>query len=101
MAKLTALPSMDIISGMKGVVDYYVWMGIPCARRWPRSPSSKRSLAVRTQWPAFSYSASAWRSLTPEVQALYVRMSASTSITGRDLFMKAYLSGLYAYPTGP
>src|SRR3989304_5679155 len=35
MAKLTALPDPPTIRRFRGLVDFYTWKGIPCARRWP------------------------------------------------------------------
>ncbi|MBA7665758.1 hypothetical protein ES703_73832 [subsurface metagenome] len=109
MAKLKALPSLAIISGFKGVIDYYVnyqscdrevaGPGIPCARRWPRSPGHKRAPAVEAQWAAFSEAARYWSQLTPEIQAPYNKMASGTGLTGRDMFTRGYISGLYRYET--
>ena len=109
MAKLLSLPSMDIISGFKGVIDYYVnfqscdrevaGKGIPCARRWPKSPGHVRSVAVMEQWSAFSEAARYWSELTPEVQAPYNKMASGTGLSGRDMFTRGYISGLYRYET--
>jgi len=110
MAKITAMPATAIISGFKGVLDYYVnyqacdrsvsGPGIPCVRRWPRSPGKKRSAAVEAQWPAFTIAARLWNELSPEVQAAYNSMAMHGGLNGRDLASRAYLSGLFAYPTG-
>lgn len=32
---------------LKGVLDYYVWRGIPCVRSWPRSPKLPRAPRVK------------------------------------------------------
>jgi len=107
MAKLLALPSMDIISGFKGVIDFYVnyqscdrsvaGSGIPCARRWPRSPGHKRAPAVEAQWSAFSEASQYWSQLTQDVQDAYNKMASGTGLSGRDMFMRAYIKGLYRY----
>jgi len=109
MAKLIALPEQAIISGFKGVIDFYVnyqscnrevaGEGIPCARKWPRSPGHKRAPAVMAQWSAFSESAKYWSQLSPEIQAPYNKMAESTGLTGRDMFTRGYISGLYRYET--
>jgi len=109
MAKLTALPSLDIISGFRGVIDYYVnyqscnrevaGKGIPCARRWPRSPGKRRAVAVEAQWPAFTESSQYWLQLSPEVQDAYKKMASGTGLSGRDMFTRGYISGLYRYET--
>ena len=110
MAKLLSLPSMDIISGFKGVIDYYVnyqscdrevsGPGIPCARKWPHSPGHKRAPAVEAQWAAFSEAAQLWSQLTPAIQDAYNKMASGTGLTGRDMFSRGFISGLYRYETG-
>lgn len=109
MAKLLVLPEQAIISGFKGVIDFYVnyqscdrevaGKGIPCARRWPRSPGHKRSAAVMEQWAAFSEASRYWSQLTPEIQSAYNKMASGTGISGRDMFTRSYISGLYRYET--
>jgi len=108
MAKLKALPSLDIISGFRGVIDYYVYhpscpaetgvAGTPCARRWPRSPGKRRAPAVEAQWPVFTDAAGLWSLLSPEVQEAYNTMAEATGFSGRDLFQRSYISGIFQYP---
>ncbi|MBA7575256.1 hypothetical protein ES708_17077 [subsurface metagenome] len=99
MAKITKLPAQAIIDGFKGTIDYYVYMGIPCARAWPKSPGKSRSDAVRAQWPIFAYSAAEWLNLAPIVQDAFKTLATNSGLSGRDMFTRAYLSGLYRYPT--
>lgn len=107
MAKLTVLPHQAIIDGFKGKVDFYVnyqtrdpsvrGPGIPCARRWPRSPGRRRAPDVEAQWPAFSYAAAKWITLSQEIQDAYNEMASGTGLSGRDMFTRSYLTGLYRY----
>ena len=107
MAKLKVLPHEAIISGFKGVIDFYInyqtrdpavrGPGVPCARRWPRSPGKRRAAAVEEQWPAFAYAASEWNNLSQEIQAAYNAMASGTGLSGRDMFTRSYLTGLYRY----
>lgn len=92
MAKLKKLPSMAIIDGFKGKIDFYLWKGIACARKWPRSPGHDRAPAVEAQWPQFAFAGSYFTSLSPEVQAAWRDMARSYPITGRDLFTKAFIN---------
>lgn len=92
MAKITKMPSLAVIGGMKGVIDYYVHDGQPCARKWPRSPGHFRAPAVEAQWSAFTWAASNWNSLSPEVRDAYKTMASGTNMTGRDLFIKGFIS---------
>lgn len=107
MAKLKTLPELAIIDGFKGVIDFYVnyqssdpetrGPGVPCARRWPRSPGKRRAAAVEAQWPAFAYAAAHWADLSAEIQAGYNEMASGTGLSGRDMFTRSYLTGLYRY----
>ena len=101
MAVLDALPEQSIIDGFKGTVDYYVCRGIPCARSWPRRPRLPRAPGVEAGYAAFTYAARAWTSLSPQVQDAYRTMAHGGRMSGRDLFARSYIKGLFAYPTGP
>jgi hypothetical protein len=94
VAKIGKLPGLNIIKGFKGTLDYYVWKGIACVRSWPRSPGHRRAPAVEAQWSAFAQASKLWNELSPVVQEAYKRMSAGTSLSGRDVFTKSYLSPL-------
>jgi len=98
MAKLAVMPQQGIIDGFKGTVDFYVYMGIPVARSWPRPPSGSRSPAVQAQWPAFAYAAKEWLNLSAFVQRAYEKLATGSGLTGRDMQVRAYLTGLYRYP---
>ncbi|TEU08463.1 MAG: hypothetical protein E3J25_11965 [Anaerolineales bacterium] len=45
MARIDALPSIKIIRGLKGILDFYVWKGLPCVRAWPRYRPAKQTAA--------------------------------------------------------
>lgn len=93
MAKLAVMPHQDIISGFKGTIDFYIWMGIPVARRWPRSPGHRRAPLVEEQWPDFTTATQIWNQLDEHTQQAFNETAHGTNLTGRDLSMKAYLSG--------
>lgn len=95
MAKIKRLPNLNIISGFKGKIDYYVYMGQPCARTWPRSPGPVRAPAVMARWQAFSFISRSWNSLPPAIREAYVHTAQNTNLTGRDLFTKNFISPVY------
>lgn len=97
MVKLKSLPEQAVIDGFKGTIDYYVHCGVPCVRSWPRSPGKRRSPNVEKQWPAFATASRLWNTLAPEVRDTYNLMSQTSSFSGRDLFTKSYISGIYGY----
>ncbi|GAH55530.1 unnamed protein product [marine sediment metagenome] len=98
MARLTVLPSQAIIDGLKGSIDFYVYMGIPVARAWPKSPGKARSPGVQAGWTPFSYASQEWKNLSPIVQAAYNQIATNSGLSGRDMQVRAYLTGLYRYP---
>lgn len=95
MAKIKALPGIDIISGFKGTLDFYVHDGQPCVRSWPRSPGKNRSPSVQSAWPAFSWAASNWNTLSPEIQQAYNLTASEMTMSGRDLFTKSFISSYF------
>ena len=94
MAKLLVLPEQAIIDGFKGKIDFYQWLGLPVARKWPRSPGHNRSPAVQAQWDTFIDANQLWSQLSPEVQAAYNDLATGTDLTGKDFFVRSYISGL-------
>ena len=100
MAIITTFPAEDIISGFKGSIDYYIHAGLRCVRSWPRSPGHKRTPAVEAQWPAFKIASQLWNQLSPEIRTAFNTMAQASGLNGRDLSARAYLSGLFTYPTG-
>lgn len=101
MAKLDKLPALAIIDGYKGVLDFYLCMGIPCVRKWPSSPGKNRSAAVQAQWPVFATAARLYSQLTPAMWQVYFDMAKDTSLTARDVFTKSYISGMLTWYVAP
>lgn len=94
IAVLTELPSQAIIDGFKGHIDFYLWKGIPCCRKWPvyrpRAPYPGEAL----NQGAFAYINRLWSQLPANIQALYRDMAVGTPLTGKDLLVMAYMKGL-------
>ena len=84
---------MAIIDGFKGTLDFYIHDGQPCVRMWPRSPGHDRAPAVQEQWDAFAFPSYYWKFLSPEVKDAWNRMASGHSVTGKDLFTKAFING--------
>lgn len=94
MVKLKALPSQAIIDGFKGTADFYINMGIPCARAWPRSPGHRRTPSVEAQWIPFSYIQTLASILPAEIIDWYKEMAAGTPYTWKDYLTRAYIAGI-------
>lgn len=99
MVVLRGLPNQQIIDGFKKHIDFYVWMGLPCARKWPVSPGHNRTQPVEAQWPIFSTAAKLWIDLAVDVKLAYNTMAVGTPLTGRDIFVRSYISGIFQPPT--
>ena len=98
MAKLAALPELDIINGFRGTLDYYVYMGIPCCRAWPVRRSLPFTPQEQAQWPIFADATRLWNTLSPEVQAAYKAMASGSTLSGRDMMIKMYINGKSILP---
>lgn len=94
LARLDKMPSQEIIDGLKGVVDFYYWKGIPCARKWPHWAKREPTPDEKAAQDRFAYAARSWKNLPEYVKAAYNNMAASTFNTGREIYMRTYLSGL-------
>lgn len=93
MATLDRMPSQAIIDDLKGVIDFYYWKGIPCARRWPTWVKRTATTREKANQDAFTYAIMSYAELPPVVRQFYVEMAAGTNVTARDLFLRAYLKG--------
>lgn len=95
MAKIKTMVGQEVISGFKGVIDFYVYMGIPCARKWPKKTGKIRSPAVMEQWFSWRYITQVWNQIDPAIQDAYRDTAQNTNLTGRDLFSKNFISASY------
>ena len=98
MAIIKHMLGEKVISGFRGVIDFYYYMGIPCARRWPRSPGKKRTPASMAWWAPFAYASSEWNNLSEEVRRTYEELASDTGLSARDMFTRAYMTGLFRNP---
>lgn len=98
MAIIKEMLGEKVISGFKGTLDFYYYMGVPCCRAWPKSPGSNRTPAVQAGWALFANASREWDNLSPEVRRTYEELATGSALSGRDMFMRAYMKGLYAYP---
>lgn len=93
MAVIKVMPSEATISGFKGSLDFYYYMGLACVRKWPASPGHLRAPAVMATWQFFAEASRLWNTLSPEVRLAYEAMASDTGLSGRDMFQRCYLTG--------
>ena len=94
MARLSALPDESRISGLRHVIDFYVYRGLPCARKWPRSPKTPRAETTQHMIDVFRYAVYMYKMLSADQIEYYKNLARGTDLTPRDYFMRAYLGGI-------
>ena len=98
MAKLNAMPSQAIVDGLAGCVDFYLWRGIPCARKWPRCTAIPRTTGEQLAAAEFAYINKQAKNVPPNIQATYIELAAASSLTWKDWLTRLYLSGSSSLP---
>jgi len=95
VARLTALPSIDIIRGFKGTIDFYLWRGLPCARKWPRRAPGRRTDAEIASSALFGEVSTNYRLLAPLALAAFQEAAKDQPRTARDLYISAVYGHLH------
>lgn len=95
MARITVMPSEEVIGALKGVLDFYFWKGIPCVRKWPHTPMSSRTQASLDSAQLFGQIARGWALVGGVVKDQYTELAAGTPRTGRDVYMAGVLGHLH------
>lgn len=101
MAVLASLPSMAVIDGHRGRLDFYNCRGIHCVRRWPRWKLTERSEAVKKQTQAFTYANNLQKELPANVIETWKEMASQSNLTWKDWLLRAYLGGTLTAPGMP
>jgi len=95
MARLKALPAIEVIRGFKGVVDFYLWRGLPCARAWPRFSRTRWTAPSRASAALFGLIIKAYSLLGATPKAAFDDDAADQPRTGRDIYVSAVLGHLH------
>ncbi len=99
MAIIKEMLGKKQIDGFKGKLDFYYYMGLPIARRWPRSQGNSQTPASVAQIPKFIYCSQLFRQVSPFVYQTYIDIAAKSGLHGKDWFTRAYYGKMYHYPT--
>ncbi len=95
MARLRVLPHQDIIDGFKGKIDFYIWKGIPCARKWPvwrpRAPTPEE----KANQDDFTRINQAAIGMPVEFIDAYRTLAQGTPFTWKDLMVRSFMRGLW------
>ncbi|MBA7633510.1 hypothetical protein ES703_41078 [subsurface metagenome] len=95
MARLTALPSIDIIRGFKGTLDFYLWRGLPCVRKWPHSRGKRRTAAEIASANLFGAIIKAYSLLGEGALQAYRESALDNPRTARDIYVSGVLGHLH------
>jgi hypothetical protein len=98
MAKLNAMPAQSIVDSLAGIVDFYEWRGIACARKWPRCTTIPRTTGEQLAAAEFAYINQQAHLVPPDLQAGYADLAAASSLTWKDWLTRLYLSGNKTLP---
>jgi len=94
MARIAVIPEQAVISSLRHCIDFYVYRGQPCARRWPQKPKGPRAAATQPMISAFRYAVYMYSKLSPLEVERYRHMARGTDLTPREYFMRAYMGGI-------
>jgi len=93
MARLTALPSIEIIRGLKGILDFYLWKGLPCVRAWPTWRPARQSEASKAAALFFGAVVKSYSLLGETALSAYKEDALDQPRTARDIF----ITGVYGH----
>lgn len=95
MARLKVLPGLDVIRGYKGVLDFYVRRGVPCVRRWPYTPKSRRTPGSIAAAALFGEIIKGYNLLGDGPLQAFRDEAADQPRTARDLYVSAVFGHLH------
>jgi len=87
-----------VIDGFRGKIDFYFYMGLAVARKWPHSQGKSQTPASVSMWPFFTYASQSWLSISPFVREAYFSIARDCGLHAKDWFMRGYMTGIYKYP---
>lgn len=89
MARLDALPSKDIIHGFRGIIDFYLWRGLPVARSWPKMGKPQMTQATIDAGETFGAISSAYADQAGQILEALTEDAGDQNRTARDIYMSA------------
>jgi hypothetical protein len=92
MAKVPALPGQDVIDGLAGVLDYYLWNGIAVVRKWPTWRQGPPGVEQGRAAAKFGYINQMAREISPDIIDAYKYLASGTSFTWKDYMNNLYIS---------
>ncbi len=95
MARLTALPSIDVIHGFRGILDFYLWKGLPCVRSWPRMTKAQQTEGTIAASALFGAISQGYALLGDGPLQAFQEAAKTQPRTARDLYISAVYGHLH------
>jgi len=95
MARLTELPSIDIINAFSGILDFYLWRGLACVRRWPVYRPARRSAPAIASAALFGLIIKSYSLVAGDVLDALREAAADNPRTARDIHVSGVLGHLH------
>jgi len=95
MARIHLLPSESEIHGYKGVLDFYLWRGLPVVRKWPYNPKSHHSPATIAAAEKFGAVTTSFHLLQADQLDIFTADAQDHTRTARDIYMTAAYGHLH------
>lgn len=98
MAKLARLPSLGIIAGFRGTLDFYEDRGLFIVRSWPRGKALGLAPGTVAQQPLFIRASRLKKYISQPVSIAARRYTLGGSSTWADIMTRAYYGKEIANP---
>jgi len=95
MARIDVLPSIDIIRGLKGILDFYLWKGLPCVRAWPTYRPARQTAASLATALIFGAIIKSYNLLANLPLAAYREDALDQPRTARDIMVTGVYGNLH------
>lgn len=101
MALIKAMPSQAVISGLRGVLDFYEYCNLVIVRSWPRMRIKERAPGVVAAQSGLAYASNMYSDLPAHVVQSWEFLADQSNLTARDWLIRAYLGGTLTAPGQP
>ncbi len=95
MARIDVLPSIEIIRGFKGILDFYMWRGLPCVRAWPHYRPARQTDASLAAALTFGAIVQAYSLLANLALQAYREDALDQPRTARDIMVTGAFGNLH------
>jgi len=89
VAIVDKFPGRKRLGSFKGLVDFYEWKGVKCARAWPIKPTNTKALIAAHK--RLKSANEAWQSLSQVDRHAFNFMALYSDRSGRDLHHSYFL----------